>query len=361
MSDAKTIEISDPGALPEHPLVTVYMLTYAHEQFIADAIEGVIAQQRDFPIELIIGEDCSPDRTQEIVLDYQRRHPHLIRVLTADRNVGAFANAQRCLQAARGEFIAICEGDDFWHHPRKLALQVAAMQRDPAVSFCHTDIDQQLGRITLHSVNALRKRKHIAQGPNAYTSLLLEWTPTTATTMYRRDVLEAFRNSRFNRADWPFGDYNKALFASVYGNVVYLPLSTATWTKVSGSATNAGVVARLRMGRALAECRECFMAAYPVPSDIVEEVRAGSQRRIMADAFAARDESLYLSSWKWLAEHGFHPSRFAHWLRLTTLMLHVPSKLILMSRKMWRLRRLRLILHIAPQLMGVGTGGRHSR
>jgi glycosyltransferase involved in cell wall biosynthesis len=357
----ETTEISDPAALVDKPLVSVYMLAYRHERFIARAIEGVVAQRCDFPFELIIGEDCSPDRTGEIVREYQRRYRHLVRILTSAANVGAHANGKRCRLACRGEYVAICEGDDFWHHPRKLALQVAAMQQNPEISLCHTDIDHQLGRFTLHSVNALRKPRHIAQGPDAYTSLLLEWTPTTATTMYKRNVLEAFESSRFNRADWPFGDYNKALFASVHGTIAYLPVSTATWTQNHGSATNSGFQARLRMGRALADCRECFMERYPLPPDVVVRVREVSHRRIMSDAFVAGDGELYRHSWKWLDEHGFKPSKIAHGVRLTALKLRVPSNLIQMCKKTWRLRRLRMVLHVVPQLLGIGTANSRQR
>ncbi|RYG88550.1 MAG: glycosyltransferase, partial [Alphaproteobacteria bacterium] len=101
---AGTIEFADWGKLPANPLVSIYMLAYQHEKCIAEAIAGVLAQECDFAIELIIGEDHSPDKTGEIVLAHQRQHPQLIRVLTADRNVGGLANVRRCLLATRGEY-----------------------------------------------------------------------------------------------------------------------------------------------------------------------------------------------------------------------------------------------------------------
>lgn len=358
-NDTATIEIADWDKLPADPLVSIYMLAYRHEKFIAQAIEGVIAQKCDFPVELIIGEDCSPDRTGEIVQEYQRRYPHLIRILTSATNVGIHANGERCRLACRGEYVAICEGDDSWHHPRKLVLQVDAMRRDPAISLCHTDIDHKLGRFTLHSVNALRRSRHIAQGPDAYTSLLLEWTPATATTMYKRDVLEAFECSQFNRLDWPFGDYNRALFASVHGTIAYLPVSTATWSQNHGSATNSGFQARLRMGCALAECRERFMECYPLPPEVAERVRAVSHLRIMSDAFIAGDEGIYRDSWNWLDKHGFNPSKAAHFVRLAAIKLHIPSKLIHLCKKTWRLRKLGLVFQIAPQFLGLGARHNH--
>lgn len=137
-----TIEISDPDKLSSAPLVSVYMLTYQHERFIATAIEGVVAQSCGFPVELIIGEDCSSDATRAIVLAYQERYPELIRVLTAPTNVGRRANAARCRAACRGKYIAICEGDDQWTDPGKLAAQVEVLERHPDAALCFHDVSE---------------------------------------------------------------------------------------------------------------------------------------------------------------------------------------------------------------------------
>lgn len=132
MTDVQpTIEVSDLSKLPEAPLVSITMLAYRHEKFIAQAIESVVSQQCSFSFELIIGEDCSPDRTREIVLDYQQRYPHLIRVLMSDSNVGMRANTVRCAAASRGRYGAACEGDDYWCDPTKLARQVAVFEQHP--------------------------------------------------------------------------------------------------------------------------------------------------------------------------------------------------------------------------------------
>ena len=91
------VEISDSAALPAKPLVSVSMITYNHGPYIAEAIEGVIAQETTFPIELIIGEDCSTDNTRQVVLEYQRRYRHVIRVICPNRNVGMHVNGRRVL------------------------------------------------------------------------------------------------------------------------------------------------------------------------------------------------------------------------------------------------------------------------
>jgi len=113
-----------------NPLVTVRTSTYQHAPFIKKCIEGVLMQKTDFPIEFIIGEDYSKDGTREIVFEYAKKYPDIIRVFTADYNVGSKANGRRCIKAARGKYMALCEGDDYWTDPLKLQKQVAFIQKN---------------------------------------------------------------------------------------------------------------------------------------------------------------------------------------------------------------------------------------
>lgn len=129
-------EISDLSRLPSEPLVSVIVITYNHEDFIKDCLEGILMQRCDFPIEVIVGEDKSTDNTLEICLDYQKRYPHFFRVLTWQENLGPNANFLRCWGRARGKYVAICEGDDYWIDPDKLAKQVAVMYQYPSARIC---------------------------------------------------------------------------------------------------------------------------------------------------------------------------------------------------------------------------------
>lgn len=130
------IEIRDPNRLCTNPLVSVVMITYNHEKWIGSAIEGVIMQQAEFSLELIIADDCSKDHTREIALEYQKKHPALIRVRFPDQNIGVQQNFIKTLQCSRGKYIAICEGDDYWTTPDKLQKQVAVMESHPECGMC---------------------------------------------------------------------------------------------------------------------------------------------------------------------------------------------------------------------------------
>ena len=116
-----TIEISDPGRLAPDPVVSVVMLAYNHAEHLARAMESVLRQQAGFPFELLVG-DCSTDGSRAIAEDPLRKHPETVRIITSERNVGAYRNCMRLFAAARGEFIAQIDGDDYWF-PAKLSLQ----------------------------------------------------------------------------------------------------------------------------------------------------------------------------------------------------------------------------------------------
>ncbi len=118
------------------PLVSVKTITYNHEPYIRQCIEGVLMQKTDFPIEYVIGEDCSTDGTREIVAAYAQQYPDVIRLITSDRNVGARENALRTREICSGEYVAVCEGDDYWIDPLKLQKQVDFLESHTDCAFC---------------------------------------------------------------------------------------------------------------------------------------------------------------------------------------------------------------------------------
>jgi glycosyltransferase involved in cell wall biosynthesis len=213
--DSKPYEISDASKLPAQPLVSVYMLAYNHEKFITTAIKNVIAQRHDFPIELVIGEDCSPDRTREIALEFQRTHPDLVRVITSNRNSGMRANSKRSMDACRGKYIAVCEGDDYWTHPSKLKRQVDLFADRPQLMLT-SHYAQVLDEVTSTMRGVVRP---------AFSSRLLSMHELilgdgglipSASIMFRRDLLEHLPQWYYMA---PVNDYPLVLVAGLLGEI----------------------------------------------------------------------------------------------------------------------------------------------
>ena len=118
--------------------LSVIMTTYNHERYLAEAIESVLRQQTSFGIEIVIGEDCSTDRTLNIALDYQSQYPEAIRIIRSESNVGVRENYRRTIAAARGEYVALLDGDDYFCHRKKLQMQVDMLDAEPEVGMCYT-------------------------------------------------------------------------------------------------------------------------------------------------------------------------------------------------------------------------------
>jgi glycosyltransferase involved in cell wall biosynthesis len=125
-----------PASDKSAPKVSVLMVTYNHERYIAQSVQSALAQETSFPVEIVIGEDCSTDRTREILLDLQRAHPQQIRLLLQEQNIGGPANIAATFAACRGDYVAMLEGDDYWTDPAKLQKQVGALDAHPHWSSC---------------------------------------------------------------------------------------------------------------------------------------------------------------------------------------------------------------------------------
>ena len=125
--------------MSESPAVSVLCVTYNQKDYIADAIESFLMQETNFDFEIIINDDCSTDGTTDICLDYQRRYPELIKVITHEENqwqYGARVMSQFLMPKARGKYMAICEGDDFWTDAKKLQKQYNVMEANPGLTSC---------------------------------------------------------------------------------------------------------------------------------------------------------------------------------------------------------------------------------
>jgi hypothetical protein len=118
--------------------LSVAMITYNQEQFIGQALESVLAQKVNFDYEIIIGEDCSTDRTRAVILDFQRRYPERIVAVLRARNIGAIRNFAETIALCHGQYLAILEGDDYWICTNKVQRQVDFLDSHPDWAICCT-------------------------------------------------------------------------------------------------------------------------------------------------------------------------------------------------------------------------------
>ena len=126
---------AEPAPEWNRPIVSVLCITYNQARFIRQTLDSILGQVTDFPFELLVGDDRSSDGTAEIIADYAARHPNLVAVLRSE-NLGPNKNFSDLTARARGEYVAICEGDDYWTDSSKLQRQVEFLRTNPEFTLC---------------------------------------------------------------------------------------------------------------------------------------------------------------------------------------------------------------------------------
>jgi len=127
---------ADSGTVQVPPRVSVCVVTWMHRDLIAQCLDSIVMQRTTFPFEVIVSDDCSTDGTGEICRSYAERFPGLVRALVQPRRLGMMENTRAVTADVRGEFIAWCDGDDYWTDPAKLQLQVDALDAHPQCDLC---------------------------------------------------------------------------------------------------------------------------------------------------------------------------------------------------------------------------------
>jgi glycosyltransferase involved in cell wall biosynthesis len=120
----------------ENVKVTVWLSTYNQEPYVAQALDSILMQKTDFPFEIVAADDCSTDRTQEIILDYQKRYPGKIVTFFPEQNLGGCRKLTGCIDAGlfRGEYLSFLEGDDYWLGEDRLQTLVEFLETHPEYS-----------------------------------------------------------------------------------------------------------------------------------------------------------------------------------------------------------------------------------
>lgn len=141
MNDNLTV-VEDPACRAASPLVSVCIVTYNQEAYISEALDSVLKQDVSFPYEIIVGDDGSDDDTPRLLRAYQREHPERIRLNLHETNNGGIPgrdNMMTNLRSARGTYVALLDGDDYWISDDKLQRQAALLEDHPDVSFSFHD------------------------------------------------------------------------------------------------------------------------------------------------------------------------------------------------------------------------------
>lgn len=203
------------------PLVSICCITYNQVGYIRQTLDSFLAQQTRFAFEIIVHDDASTDGTREIVAEYAKRYPGIIHAVLQQENQyrqGRQVSPNFVWPKARGHYIALCEGDDFWTSPHKLQLQVDALSQAPDCDICfHPSIelfpDASVARACVIARTARRVSfTDVIRGGGGYMP--------TASILIRSAILQQLPDW-FSQA--PVGDYYLQMLGAKRGGAVFLP------------------------------------------------------------------------------------------------------------------------------------------
>lgn len=209
----------------KEPLVSICCITYNHENYIRDAIEGFLIQKTSFPFEIIIHDDASTDNTANIIEEYANKYPDLFVTILQSENQwskgGGSIYARFVYPRARGKYIALCEGDDYWTDPLKLQKQVDFLEENKDYGLVHTNYYIQNDRNNSSTIDNFGE---INRYDNEQEKYLFDGKMRTLTVLFRADFIVEINNimSRPEFQNAPAGDRVMFLTISTMSKIKFL-------------------------------------------------------------------------------------------------------------------------------------------
>lgn len=225
--------------------VSVRLMAYNHAKYIRQAMESILAQQTDFNVEVVVGDDFSTDGTLDIVREYQSTEKIHIRILerkvgdaywTKRQKLGRLYNFVNILENCTGEYIALLDGDDFWTDTSKLQRQVDFLETHDDASFCHHafHVLQEGGLQVKWNRNELNRKRPVLE----FKDILEFPYPKLLTVMFRRTVLEAY-DLVYYLAENRVGDIPLWHLLLLQGKGYFLDADMGCYRSNPGGVTNA--------------------------------------------------------------------------------------------------------------------------
>lgn len=292
--------------------VSVLLITYNHEKYIAQAIKSALNQITDFKYEILIGDDCSTDKTTEIVRTFSNANPEKIKLISSERNVGPLLNEKRLVDTSKGKYLAFLEGDDYWSDDKKLQKQYDFLESHPDYGLTHSDVDHYYENtgVVERSVNKTNGVS-IPQG-DIFLELLKPKALfiKTATSFFKKEII--LKNFDYHKAieqQWPTTDLALWLDIAYHSKIHYFNEVFATYRLLNESASRTlSPEKKYTFHIGLYKLKFHYLEKYNCNLETRSKIEEEKYRDLLRIAFNSNNRLLSDESIKYLKKRKLHIS-----------------------------------------------------
>lgn len=279
----------------EKPVVSICTLTYNQEKYIRKCLDGILAQQTDFPFEIIVHDDASTDSTPAIIAEYAEKYPGIVKPIYQQENQyakGLVYIYHLALQRAQGDYVAICEGDDYWIDPQKLQKQVDFLLKHKDYTMVHTrcrvlyDNDQT-------ALTHLRKREYSGSIFRELVRTNFIYSPTTLfSRALAQEAIASFLDESINR-NWMTADLPLWLYIASKSKIGFIDEVMSVYRVSRSSISNTcDRERRWRFDESMLEIRRSMMERAGVSGYFFNRIMTKYTGRLYLQALRSENRQL---------------------------------------------------------------------
>lgn len=238
-------------------MFSVEVTTYNQKDFIAQTLQSIIDQKHNYKYEILVSDDCSTDGTQDVIREFEKKYPYVVKPVYNEKNIGAMANYYATVARAQGKYLMECAGDDYWL-PGKVEKQIAFMERNLDFDVCYGNANFFYSKQNVYEGifggNYLDFKNLFFQGNHV---------PALTLCIRREFFMKYMREIMPEKKNWLMEDYPFLLYAAFESSIYFINRLFAVYRVVENSLSHqVDLDKQLNFKKSVYEIRKFFSERY---------------------------------------------------------------------------------------------------
>ena len=240
-------------------MFSVEVTTYNQKEYIAQTLQSIIDQKHNYKYEIVISDDCSTDGTQEIIKEFHKKYPDIIKPVYNEKNLGPMKNYYSTIERVKGKYIMDCAGDDYWL-PGKVETQIDFMEKNQSFGVCY-------GIAELYDNNTRKIISKVGQNYLNFKDIIIQGNecPILTICIRRTFIIEYLNKIKPQEKDWMMEDYPFLIYAAFNSKIYFINQTLAVYRVVENSISHqTNIEKKLKYEQSVYDVKKYFADKYNV-------------------------------------------------------------------------------------------------